>query len=199
MRTAAILVSLCVPMVSGCTLFSPVRVDTRTEILSRIPAQLPQGRARSASLLVLAPTTSAVYDTTQMAYAIQPYEVAYFSQNEWIETPSRMIHPLLVRTLQGTNAFSAVLVPPHMGRFTYALQTQILELKQDFTSSPPALLLALRFQLTRAGASEVIASKEVSLRESMRERTPYAGAVAANDAMANALQQLAEFVLANAG
>jgi hypothetical protein len=33
----------------------------------------------------------------------------------------------------------------------------------------------------------------------MRERTPYAGAVAANDAMANALQQLAEFVLANAG
>ena len=199
MKRAAILVSFFLPMLSSCTLFSPVSVDTQKAVLSQIPTRLPHGNARSATLLILAPTSSAVYDTTQMAYAIQPYQVAYFSQNEWIETPSRMIHPLLVRTLEGTHSFSAVLTPPYMGRFTYALQTQILELKQDFTSQPPTLLLALRFQLTRGAANEVIASKEVTLRESMRERTPYAGAVAANDAMANALQQLAEFVLANAG
>jgi cholesterol transport system auxiliary component len=198
MKAATLLAASCVLMLSSCTLFSPVSVEIRKEVLSQLPVQLPHAKARSASVLVLAPTTSAVYDTTQMAYAVQPYQVAYFSQNEWAETPARMIHPLLLRTLQGTDAFSAVLAPPTMGRFTYALQTQIFELRQDFTSQPAALQLTLRFELTRGAASEVVASKDISLREPMRERTPYAGAVAANRAVANALQQLAVFVLESA-
>ena len=48
-----------------------------------------------------------------------------------------------------------------------------------------------RVASSRPGTSEV--------RERMRERTPEAGVVAANDAVANALLQLAAFLLHGAG
>jgi hypothetical protein len=83
-----------------------------------------------------------------MAYTSKPHEVAYYREREWVETPSQMLHPLLVRTLENTHSFSAVLVPPYAGRYTHALRTQILELIQDFTSQPPTVVLSLRVRLT---------------------------------------------------
>jgi cholesterol transport system auxiliary component len=56
-------------------------------------------------------------------------------------------------------------------------------------------VLSLRFQLTDYGAKTVIATKEVSVREPMRERNSYAGVMAANEATAEALQQMARYVL----
>ena len=195
MKRGAIFIFLCVAAVSSCALLTPVKFDVRQEVLDRIPADLPQAKTSAASLLVLAPDTHPVYDTTQMAYVIEPYKVAYFSRNEWGETPAQMIQPLIVRTLQQTRRFSAVLDPPYMGRYTYALRTQIVELKQDFTSEPAALHLSMRFELTRWAANQVFASKEISVREPMLEKTPYAGVVAANNAMEGALRQLAQFVV----
>lgn len=195
MKRGAIFIPLCAAAVSSCALLAPVKFDVRQEVLSRIPAELPRGRTTPASLLVLAPDTNPVYDTTQMAYVLEPYKVAYFSRNEWGETPAQMIQPLIVQTLQQTRHFSAVLDPPYMGRYTYALRTQIVELKQDFTSEPAALQLSMRFELTRWAPNQVFASKEISVREPMLEKTPYAGVVAANSAMEAALRQLAQFVV----
>ena len=198
MKARPALVAVCMAL-AACGLLKPVDVETRKEILSQIPTQLPQGRTREATLLVLAPQTHATYDTTQMAYATEPHEVAYFAWNEWGETPAQMIQPLMVKTLQQARYFSAVLSPPYMGRYTYALRTEILELKQDFTSEPATLRLAMRFQLTRWASNQVVATKEVSLREPMLEKTPAGGVAAANNAVAGALRQLAEFLLEKAG
>jgi cholesterol transport system auxiliary component len=53
----------------------------------------------------------------------------------------------------------------------------------------------MRFYLSREGTAQVIATKELSVQEPMRDRTPYAGVVAANDAMANVLRELARFTV----
>jgi cholesterol transport system auxiliary component len=71
--------------------------------------------------LVLVPETEALYATTQMAYTIQAYQIAYFSENEWAETPSQMIQPLIVETLRHTHYFSEVMSVPDFGRHTFAL------------------------------------------------------------------------------
>ena len=160
-----------------------------------MPAEVPHRDPGAVTLLVFPPVTSPLYDTTQMAYTQRPYEVAYFSRNQWGETPSRMLQPLLVRTLETTGYFSAVLTPPHAGRYGYALRTEILQLTQDFTSDPPALQLSLRLQLTDGATGRLVATKEISAREPMQQKTPYAGVVAANEATAKALQQAAQFVL----
>jgi cholesterol transport system auxiliary component len=188
----------CVVLFSGCALFSPVKIDTKKNILNNTPLDLPSETTHSATLLVLVPETMPAYATTQMAYSTQAYQIAYFSQNEWAETPSQMIQPLIVKTLRNTHYFSEVLSPPYFGRHTFALHVEILELKQDFTSEPATLQLAMRIYLIREATNQIIAAKELSVREPMSERNPYAGVVAANEAMPKLLRELAKFVVEKA-
>jgi len=167
-------------------------------MLNNIPLDLPSERTHATTLLVPVPDTTPVYATTQMAYSTQTYQIAYFSQNEWAETPSQMIQPLIVKTLRNTHYFSEVLSPPYFGRHTFALHVEILELKQDFTSEPATLQLAMRIYLSREATNQIIATKELSVREPMSERNPYAGVVAANEAMPKLLRELAKFVIEKA-
>jgi cholesterol transport system auxiliary component len=191
----AALVALCVVLFSGCTMFSPVDISTKKYVLNRIPLDLPKQQTHSETLLVLVPETDPIYGTTQMAYTTQAYQIAYFSRNEWAETPSQMILPLIVATISNTHYFREVLSPPYFGRHTFALRTEILELKQDFTSDPAMLQFTMRFYLSREATNQVIATKDVSVREAMREKNPYAGVVAANEAAAKVLRELATFVV----
>jgi cholesterol transport system auxiliary component len=191
----ATLVAVCLSLFSGCGLLSQVKIETKKQMLSKIPMDLPSEKTRPATLLVLAPETNVIYDTTQMAYTTEAYQIGYFSQNEWAEIPSQMIQPLIVQTIRNTRFFSEVVSPPHFGRHTFALRTEIQELKQDFTSDPATLQLAMRFDLSREATNKVTATKELSVQEPMREKTPYAGVVAANDALAKLLRELAKFIV----
>jgi cholesterol transport system auxiliary component len=183
---------------AGCALLAPpADSNVTTAMLDKMPGDLPRGEPAAASLLVLAPETKPVYDTTQMAYTARPHEVAYFSRHRWGETPSQMLQSLLVKTLEATGRFSAVLSPPYTGRYSYALRTEILELTQDFTSEPAALRISLRLQLSSTAADGSIATREISIREPLRQKTPSAGVAAANDAAARALREAAGFVLQN--
>lgn len=188
----------CVAFISGCTLFSSVNVETKKNVLNKIPLDLPSERTHSATLLVLAPETMPAYATTQMAYSTQAYQIAYFSKNEWAETPSQMIQPLIVETLRNTHYFNEVLSPPYFGRYTFALRIEILELKQDFSGEPAMLQLAMRTSLSREATNQVVATRESSVQEAMPERNPYGGVVAANEAMSKILRELAKFVVENA-
>jgi len=182
--------------VAACALLSaPPKVHVEKAVLTEVPQDLPQRTSRGDTILVFPPKAAPLYDTTQMAYSVQPNEVAYFNEREWGETPPQMFYPLVVKTLENTNAFRAVLTEPFAARYGYGLRTEILELLQDFSSDSPSLVLSLRFQLTDYGAKTVIATREISVREPMRERNSYAGLMAANEATAKALQQMAQYVL----
>jgi cholesterol transport system auxiliary component len=184
--------------VASCTLLSPAKTTTDKAVLNQIPLELPHRESHGGTLLVFPPQTESIYDTTQMVYRERPHQIAYFGQNEWADTPSHMIQPLLVKALENTGYFRAVLTPPYTGGYTHALRTEILELTQDFTAEPATLLLSLRLQLTDAPAARVLATKEISLREPMQQKTPHAGVAAANEATAKALREVAAFVLEKA-
>ena len=194
----AALTVLCVVVFSGCTLFSPVKIDTKKNVLNNIPLDLPSETIHSATLLVLVPETEPIYATTQMAYTTGAYQIAYFSQHEWAETPSKMIQPLIVTALRNTHYFSEIRSPPYFSHHTFTLRTEILELKQDFTSEPAMLQLAMRFYLSREATNQVIGTKDLSVREPMRERNPDAGVAAANEAIAKILRELARFIIEKA-
>ncbi len=196
MRVA--LAAIAVTTVAGCALLSPpADGDVTTAMLDKMPSEVTRGEPRAASLLVLPPETPPVYDTTQMAYTVRPHEIAYFSRHRWGETPSHMVQSLLVRTLEATGRFSVVLAPPYTGRYSYSLRTEILELTQDFTAEPPALRLSLRLQLSSEGANGKTVTREISIQEPMQAKTPGAGVIAANEATAKALQEVAGFLLQN--
>ncbi len=199
-RTAtALLCAACIVLPSGCAVLNPVKVETRREMLAKIPADLPPRRTAPESILVLPPESSPVYDTIHMAYETRPYEIAYFGRTAWAERPTRMLHTLLVQTLEKARYFDTVAVPPFTGEYGHVLETKLLAFHQDFTSDPPAFRLILRVQIADRSAKEPIATRDISLREPMPERTPYAGAVAANEATAKALKEIARFVAEKSG
>jgi ABC-type uncharacterized transport system auxiliary subunit len=108
-----------------------------------------------------------------------------------------MLQPLLLRALESTGRFQAVLVPPQAGAFTHSLQVDVLELLQDFETTPPTLRLVLHAQLGDA-ARRSVASRDFAVERPLGEASPAGGVRAANEAMAQALRELAAFALETA-
>ncbi|HEX3991698.1 MAG TPA: ABC-type transport auxiliary lipoprotein family protein, partial [Acetobacteraceae bacterium] len=177
----------------GCSLLLPPKPEPVTAILDKMPGHVPTGVVHPDTLLVRSPETSAAFDTTRMAYSVKAYQLAYFRDNQWAETPAQMIQPLLVRTLQQTGFFRAILSPPESETPSYSLRTEILELIQDHTTNPPVVRLKLHLQLFQASGWP-IASRDIVEQEAMANAVPYAGVVAANDVVAKALRTTAQFV-----
>lgn len=181
---------------TGCSL-TPVDVETRRELISKLPDDIATAAALPATLLVLVPEASAAYDTTRIAYTVTPYQLAYFARSEWAGRPTRMLLDLLVRALERTRRFRAVATAPYPGRAEYVLRTELLELRQDFTSEPARARLALRAELRDGGSERILASQAFEATEPMTEKSPHAGVVAANDAAAGLLRDVAAFVVRN--
>lgn len=181
---------------SACSFLSPAkRNEPETYLINKVPAVTSGKKHGRGIILVSPPETRAVYNTTKMAYTVKPYQVAYFSKNEWAETPSQMLQPLLVQTLQNTHDFRSVVAPPYSGNFNYMLNTRLIELKQDFTRRTPVMIMSLNAQLFRVSDQQVIASKRFDSEVMIPSGTPYGGVFAANQATSRILEQIAKFCL----
>jgi cholesterol transport system auxiliary component len=179
---------------AGCA-FPPADPPATTFLLDQVPTGVPRGAPSPVTLIVFPIEARPAIDTTQMAYTVRPHQLAYFARNAWAEPPPRMLQPLLVRALEATGAYAAVVPPPHRTTGSLGVRTEILDLTQDFASDPPVLRLVVRVRLSDEAANRVIATREIVASETMQQSTPAAGVLAANDAVAKALRELAAFVL----
>lgn len=178
----------------GCS-FAPVEVETRRHVLAAMPAQVPRSNSVPSALLVPPPEARAPYDGVRMAYSTAAFEVRHFAANEWAERPARMLQPLLVRTLERTAHFGAVVTPPYAGPVGFVLRTELLELRQDFTAQPAVARVVLRAELHAAEPARIVATRELEAAEPLAQATPEAGVRAANTAIARLLGDLARFVV----
>ena len=184
-------------LLAGCGMLQPVAEPPMTlSLLDRMPSDLPRAAQKlPATLLVYPPQAQPLVDTRRMAYALRPHHLAYYAQNEWAEAPPRMLQPLLVRALDATGRFNAVLAPPRSGSVGYALRSEVLELTQDYTQDPPVARLVLRLQLADERGNRDLGTREIRVQETMGEKTPSAGVSAANAAIARAVREAAAFVV----
>lgn len=179
---------------SSCSFLSPVAVTPpQKHMISQTPGHVSVAKHPRGVLLVSFPDTQPVFNTTKMAYTNSKYTVAYFSQHEWAETPAQMLQPLLVKTLEGSHTFRAVVTPPYSGQFDYSLQTQIISLQQNFLQKPAMLNLVVRAQLLKNSSNRLLASKVFSISEPMPSESPEGGVYAANQASVRLLKELAIF------
>jgi cholesterol transport system auxiliary component len=185
----------CCLLLAGCAI-EPAEPARTNALLDQLPAQVPR-HARSDRILIVFPAQArTALDTQQMAYTQAPHQLAYFARHQWAETPPQMLGPLLVRTMEATGAFRAVVAPPHATAAAIGLRTEILDLVQDFSVRPPVLRLALRARVEDEATGRVLGTSEIAVARPMDAATPVAGVQAANAAMAQALRELAAFVLA---
>ena len=189
-RGFLLLLGIC--FLTGC--LSPVKVDSANKyVINKMPCFIPTKKTRPIVLLVTKPEIKAIYNTTQMAYTIRPYQIAYYSLNRWAETPDEMLQPLLVQTMQKTHHFKAVVTPPYNGLYDYELDTEILSFIQDYTCRIPVFRMNVRAQMIKTSINKVIATREFSVIQPLPQRSPYGGVLAANRATVQILERMARF------
>lgn len=160
---------------------------------SETPAAPGLPRAGAPVLVVDIPRAAPGYDTRHMVYQRRPQELEAFAFHEWVEPPSRMLAPLLVRALQQGGAFRAVLLAPSAAAGSWRLETELIRLQQDFITRPSQLRLSLRAVLVDGRTRQVIAWREFDARVAVASDDPVAGVQAAQGAVQQVLVAVAAF------
>lgn len=176
---------------------SPVKTTASNQYKLDAFSAKPLGRGLAKqSILITAPEAAAGYQSSEMLYIKKPYELNSFVNNAWIDQPANMLLPLLAQSLQRSGSFFAVTSSVNSEHTDYRLDTQLIELQQNFLKKPSQLDLVAKVVLTHMSDNRVIASRLISLHINCPTDTPYGGVIAANRATTQFTAAVTDFVVA---
>ncbi|WP_131783178.1 ABC-type transport auxiliary lipoprotein family protein [Legionella gresilensis] len=147
------------------------------------------------SILVAQPEALAGYDSQDMRYVSKPFELSTYAHNAWVDTPADMLLPLILQSLQRSGYFAVVTSTPITENTDYRLDTQLIELEQNFLTKPSRIDLTVKVVLTHVPDNRVVASEIISEHVTCPSDTPYGGVVAANQATKLFTARLTDFVV----
>ena len=193
-RAAAV---LAVVLVSGCEALRPV-VAPHPNFFSLADARKPGPRvsrvpATAPTLVVSPPHAAAGFDSQHMMYSRHASQLEYYAQNEWIDTPARMLAPLIVTAVEDSGVFRAVVQSPSIAAADIRLDTEIMRLQHEFLSTPSRVRFTLRAYLVDNATRRVLASREFEAVAAAPSDDPHGGVIAAHEAVRSVLEELAAF------
>ena len=159
-----------------------------------MPMPMPAPQAALLTLIVETPRAAAGFDTRDIAYVRRAHEVEYFAVHQWVDTPARMVAPIMIQALQRRGSLRSVVLAPTVAAGELRLETELVRLQQDFTRTPSHVRMSMRVLLVDAATRRPLAWRELDAVVLSPSEDPYGGAVAANAALAQVLQQLVAFV-----
>jgi cholesterol transport system auxiliary component len=162
------------------------------------PAAAPRASATGLTLIVATPHAAAGFDSRRMMYLRRGDELEYFAHNEWIDTPARMLAPLIVAAVEARGAYRAVVLTPSPATGQVRLETEILRLQQEFLGAPSRVRFTLRAQLVESGTRRVVASREFEAVAAAPSENQRGGVTAAHEAVRKVLGEVADFCVQNA-
>ena len=159
-----------------------------------MPKPMPAPQAALLTLIVETPRAAAGFDTRDIAYVRRAHEVEYFAVHQWVDTPARMVAPIMVQALQRSGSLRSVVLAPTVAAGELRLETELVRLQHDFTRTPSHVRMSMGVLLVDAATRRPLAWRELDAVVLSPSEDPYGGAVAANAALAQVLQQLVAFV-----
>jgi len=173
----------------------PSRDAIRTYVLQAPAERAPPASDPDGPVLLISPILSAAgFDSSDMAYMRKPHELEYFALHRWVDSPARMLDPLLVQAAEQSGLFRSVVGSGSGVKSDLRLDGRLIHLQQVCRLNPSQLQLALRVTLVDVSSARAIASRTLSVSEAIEARSPYAGVQAANRAVAQLLSQLEGFL-----
>jgi cholesterol transport system auxiliary component len=145
------------------------------------------------TLIVNPPHAAAGFDSRRIIYVRELHKLEYFAHSEWVDTPARMLAPLIVAALENGGAFRAVVLTPSAASGDLRLDTEIVRLQHEFGAGPSHVRFTLRAYLVEVKTRRVLASREFDASVPASSEDPYGGVLAANRAIQNVLGELAAF------
>lgn len=191
-------VLLLAVLLAGCTGLRPTETDSpRNHMLEVQIKPANPAKAVPLTLLISAPRAAPGFDTPRMAYVRQPHVLEYFAKNQWADTPAKMLWPLLVRAMEQKPGFSAAAPASGLVIGDLRLDTEIIQIQQEFTSSPSKMHITLRAQLVEQTHYRVLATQTFEAFENADTDNPDGGAAAANRALKQLIAQISAFSVTN--
>lgn len=180
-------------LVAAC---SPIKTTVSNQYkLETYSAKKTMGAHTGHSLLISLPDAIPGYQTEQMLYTNKPFELSSFAHSAWISSPANMLYPLITQSLQHSHYFSAIASGPDADKTDYRLDTQLIELQQNFLTKPSQIQLIANVVLTHIADSRIVASRIISITQPCPADTPYGGVIAANKAALAFTARLSDFVI----
>ncbi len=148
---------------------------------------------RDLVLAISTPRALPGFDTAQMVYVQQPYELNYFATSRWADTPARMLEPIIAQAMLQTQSFSAVVQTSDAIPADVRLDVELVRLQQDFTTRPSRVRLTLRAQLIDLHDKRLLAVRQFDEYENATSENAYGGVTAANRLLQRVLVKLSGF------
>jgi cholesterol transport system auxiliary component len=144
-------------------------------------------------LIVNAVHAAAGSDSRRMVYLRHAHKLEYFAHHEWLDTPARMLAPLIIVVLENSGGFRAVVPTPSAAAGDMTLDTGIVRLHQDFTHQPSVVRFTLHVSMVDNTTRKVVGWREFDASVAATSEGPEGGVVAANLAVQAVLEQLTGF------
>ena len=146
------------------------------------------------SLLVSLPQPAPGFESQRMAYEQVPHALQYFATSQWVDSPARMLAPLITNALETGEDWASVIQLPSVIRGDYRLDLSQVALVQEFTQQPSRIRLTLRAQLMTVYDPHVIGTRSFEFREEAPSEDAYGGVQAAHNAVRRLLGDLKEWL-----
>lgn len=193
---AALCASAAMALLSACgSLFAPAPPAPHFYTLDApapmaTPAPHPATPPQEDSVLIVAlPRAAAGFDTDRIVYVLAQHRLQPYADNQWIDTPPKMLAPLISRALDRTGAFAAVLPASIPVKGRWELQSDIVRFQHEVVAARFRFTLRVALIETRTGA--VVFTHEFDASAAVAAATPAAAVAAANAVVADVLAQLA--------
>jgi cholesterol transport system auxiliary component len=190
-------VGLILALVSGCSALQPKATPQPAyysldsgKIEPRSDATLPP---TALTLIVNPPHAASGFDSQRILYVRTDHQLEYFAHSEWVDTPARMLAPLIVSAVERSGAYRAVVLTPSAAAGDLRLDSEIVRLQHEFGGQPSSVRFTLRAYIVDNSTRRVQAWREFDATEPSASDDPYGGVIAANRAVQKVLQKLADF------
>ena len=192
---------LVLTLIAGCGALGPAKIEQpyfysldSEHRETQTVADRPAAKSNALPTLIINPPRAASgFDSQRIVYVREAHQLEYYAHSEWIDTPARMLAPLIVPAVENTGALRAVVLTPSAAAGDLRLDTQIVRLQHESGDAPSRVRLTLRATLVDNETRIVLASREFDETVVSASETPYGGVVAANSVVQIVLKQLASF------
>ncbi len=187
--------ALAFTLLCGCSALTPLSAPVQTHYsLTDDRANTPALAPATALTLIVSPVhAEAGFDSRNIIYLREANRPEFYAQSEWVDTPARMLTPLVMSSLERTGAFRAVIQSPSSVAGDLRVSVEILRLQQEFTQTPSRVRFAVRAHVEDIATRRVLASREFEASVAAGSENAQGGVQAANQAVQNVLDQLAAF------
>jgi cholesterol transport system auxiliary component len=145
------------------------------------------------TLIVNPSHAAAGYDSPRILYVRKPHQLEYYAHSEWIDTPARMLTPLIVAALARRGGFQAVVLTPSLALGELRLDTEIVRLVHEYSEQSSRVRFTLRAYIVDSKHREVLGGREFDEVVDVQSAGPYGVVVASNQAVQTALGKLTIF------